>query len=420
MMSKNQPVGQALRHEFPIFAATARTDSETGQTQPLHYLDSGATTQKPRCVIRAVTEFLENSYGTVHRGAYRLSDEASGRYEGVRRLVAQLVGKNVNPRQVVFTRGTTESINLLAWSLGECRLTENSRIVLPAAEHHANLIPWQQAALRKNCEIAYISMQEGETQTNLDLDRAARLISPNTRIVALARVGNVLGQVNPLPEIAAMAHSVGAVVIVDAAQSISCFSDDLFALGADAVAFSGHKMYGPSGVGVLVARPELLEEMPPMMFGGGMIESVTLEGSTWAAPPTKFEAGTPPITEVIGLGAAIEWLEGIGRDTIHNHCARLTSQLLNALDSHKDIKVFSARTGRETVVSFRHKTIHAHDLATILDSHNIAVRAGHHCAWPLVRGLGIDALVRASFGAYSDMDDVEALIDVLEKAHTLI
>lgn len=414
-------LGAALRAEFPIFTAAQRQNAAGGPSHPLVYLDSAATTQKPVAVLRGMSNFLENQYATVHRGAYALSDAASRRYEEVRDKIAAMVGSGVRRDQVIFTRGTTESLNILAWGLGECRVTEADRVVVTTIEHHANMLPWQQTALRKNCEIAYIPLVGSKGRDlRLDLDKARRFITPNTKIVTVAHVGNVLGQINPLADLAEMAHAVGAVFVVDAAQSISSLPVDYFALGADAVAFSAHKMYGPSGVGALVARPELLEEMPPLMVGGGMIETVTLEGATWAKAPAKFEAGTPPIVEVIGFGLAYDWLEGIGRQRIHAHCARLASQLREGLERLPGVTVHSACTGEETLVAFRHERIHAHDLATLLDASNIAVRAGHHCAWPLVRGLGIDALVRASFGAYSDSDDVEALLEAVRHAASVL
>jgi cysteine desulfurase/selenocysteine lyase len=253
----------------------------------------------------------------------------------------------------------------------------------------------------------------------LNLEQAKKLISPNTRIVALAHVGNVLGQENPLAEIIAFAKNVGAIVVLDSAQSVSSFDTDVFAIGVDAVVFSAHKMYGPSGIGAVVARSSLLRNMPPLLFGGGMISSVTLEESTWADAPSRFEAGTPPLMEVAGLSACIDWLQQIGRVRIHKHAANLASLFALELGKIPGISLYYPGAGGETIVSFRHDRIHAHDLATILDSENVAVRAGHHCAWPLIRFLGVDALVRASFAVYSDEDDVEAALRGIRKALAL-
>jgi cysteine desulfurase/selenocysteine lyase len=408
-------LGSDLRSQFPIFEHNIRFDN--GRTLPLSYLDTAATAQKPRAVINAMRDFMEREYGTVHRGAYALSSQASVMYENARAQVRSFLGPSASDVDIVFTRGATEALNVIANGIADRFLESEHRIVTTVAEHHANMVPWQQAAIRKDCELAYIPMV-GKTGTDLqlNLDVAQKLISANTRVVALAHVGNVLGQENNVAEIAAMAKSVGAFVVLDAAQSIASFETDFFALGVDAVAFSAHKMYGPSGIGVLAARRSLLNQIPPLLFGGGMISDVTLEESAWSDGPAKFEAGTPPLIEVAGLRAAVEWMNVVGRKRIHDHASRLAALFAARLREISDVEVFSPGTGSETVIPFRHKRVHAHDLATILDSENVAVRAGHHCAWPLVRFLGVDALVRASFAAYSDEDDVEAAIRGVKKA----
>jgi len=415
-------LGAAVRPDFPVFAHNAR-DEEDGRTQRLVYLDSAATAQKPRAAIRAMTDFLERDYGSIHRGAYGLSIRASGAYEAVRAKVASFIGKGVRPEQIIFTRGTTESLNMVASGLSQPGglLESGSRIVVPSIEHHANLIPWQQAALRADCELAYIPMVGTHGKDlRLDLEKAHRLLKPNTKVVTLAHVGNVLGQVNPVAELAAMAKNVGALVVLDSAQSMTSFEENPFDWGVDAVAFSAHKLYGPSGIGVLALSPELMESLPPFLYGGGMISDVTLEGSSFASGPAKFEAGTPAIVEVVGMGAALDWLEGVGRTRVHAHSAGLASAFLAGLLQDPDIEVFAPGTGAETTISFRHKKIHAHDLATILDGSNIAMRAGHHCAWPLIRSLGVDALVRASFAAYSDSDDVADALDAIKRASSVM
>jgi cysteine desulfurase/selenocysteine lyase len=399
-------LGSNLKHDFPIFKNNQKIVN--GVINPFVYLDSAATTQKPKVVIDAMSHYLEHDYGSVHRGAYGVSIRSSEIYENARSKVANFLGKHVAPSQVVFTRGTTESLNILAHGISDTYLNEKSRIVIPAIEHHANLIPWQQVALKQDCELAYISL-EGKKgkQLQLSLKNAAQLITKNTKVVSLAHVGNVLGQVNPIAEIISLAKKVGALVVLDCAQSIASHDDDLFALGADAVVFGSHKIYGPTGIGVLAMSPELMDTLPPFQYGGGMISSVTLEESQWITGPAKFEAGTPPITEACGLAAAIDWLNAVNRKQIFEHTRYLASLFLEKIKQIPDIEVFSPETGNEAIVSFRHTKIHAHDFATILDASNIAMRAGLHCAWPLLHELGVDALIRCSFGAYSDACDVD-------------
>ncbi|MBX9838355.1 MAG: aminotransferase class V-fold PLP-dependent enzyme [Silvanigrellaceae bacterium] len=412
---KANDLGSKIRDEFPIFKNNEK--SVNGQIKPFVYLDSAVSAQKPKHVIQAMVNHLENDYGSVHRGAYGVSIRSSQMYEDTRHKVAKFIDPKINANQIVFTRGTTEALNILAYGISDVYLNENSRIVIPAIEHHSNLIPWQQAALRKDCELAYISMlgKKGN-QLTLNLAEAEKLITKNTKIVSLAYVGNVIGQVNPIEEIIAMAKKVGSLVVLDCAQSMSTHEEYLFSLGADAIAFSPHKLYGPSGIGVLAMSEELMEKLPPFTFGGGMISDVTLEESQWISGPAKFEAGTPPITEVCGLGAAIDWVEKKGRKNIQNHTSKLAKMFLENLKNINNIEVFSPESGQETIISFRHKKIHAHDMATILDSENIAMRAGHHCAWPLIRILGVDALIRCSFAAYSDRDDVEIALEAIKNA----
>jgi cysteine desulfurase / selenocysteine lyase len=417
--SSLQSLGKSLRAEFPVFEKHQRVSPSAGQgeTLPLVYLDTAATAQKPLVVLRAMHSFLENDYGTVHRGAYELSISASQRYEEARTAVAKFIGQGVSRENIIFTRGTTESLNIVAQGLAQDFLTPDCRIVLPAIEHHANLVPWQQAALRSGCEIAYIPMEKPlEGRLGLDLDKARKLINSRTKIVTLAYVGNVLGQVNPVAEIVNMAKEVGALVVLDCAQSAASFGTNPFDWGVDAIAFSGHKLYGPTGIGVLALSERLMKILPPLLYGGGMISDVTLEGSQWTSGPAKFEAGTPPIAEAFGLQKALEWLSSLGRERVHAHVSALATAFRVGLAAFPEIDVFSPATGQESVVSFRHKSLHAHDLATLLDSFNVAMRAGHHCAWPLIRSLRVDALVRASFGVYSDFDDVEIALSAIKRA----
>lgn len=418
-MKQDFSFGTKLKEQFPIFKNNEC--SHRGNYKQLVYLDSAVSTQKPKSVIETMKHHLEFDYGSVHRGAYHLSVVSSEMYEEVRRKTAKFVGNCVHPSQVIFTKGATESLNILAHGAGRDLLTEQDRIVIPISEHHANFVPWQQAALSKNCEIAYIPFvgRQG-SDLQLNLSEAKKLITPNTKIVSLASVGNMLGQVNPICEIIEMSKKVGAYVFVDCAQSASCYTTDYFALGADAIAFSGHKIYGPTGVGVLAMSSELRDRLPPLLYGGGMISSVTLEESTWAQGPAKFEAGTPPISEIAGLGAAIDWLEAVGRKNIYEHVCGLASLFLDKLLEIPNIEVFAPSSGHESIVSFRHKKVHAHDLVTILDTKHICMRAGHHCAWPLIHYLGVDALVRSSFAAYNDAQDVDLAIDAIKNISNFI
>lgn len=413
-------LGAMLKDEFPIFKNNARRD-KNGKILPFVYLDSAVSAQKPQSVIDSMNHYMSFDYGSVHRGAYGVSVRSTSMYEGAREKIAGFIGSQVLPDQIVFTKGTTESLNILANGISQSYLDSNSRIVIPMMEHHSNLVPWQQAALRSDCEIAYIPLVgKQKNQLKLNLDEARKQISKNTKVVSLAFMGNVLGQINPISDLIQMAKKVGALVVLDCAQSVSYLDDDLFAMGADAVTFSGHKLYGPSGVGVLALSPELMDRMPPLLFGGGMISTVSLEESTWAKGPSKFEGGTPPISEVCGLSAAIDWVQKIGRRNIHTHSSHLASLFLEKLKSFDDIDTYSSETGHETLVSFRHKKIHAHDLATILDSFNVAMRGGHHCAMPLMNFLDLDATVRCSFGAYSDETDVEIALQAIKDSAKII
>ena len=385
--------------------------------KPLVYLDSAATAQKPQMVIDAIKNYLENEYGTVHRGAYGLSAKSSFLYEQTRQTVASFLGLS-HSESVIFTRGTTESLNILAHGLAETVLTEDSRIVLPAFEHHSNLIPWQQAALKTSCELAYLKPQgKSGALLSLNLEEAKKLITKNTKVVTLAHMGNVLGQINPLPDIIQLAKQVNAFVIIDSAQSVTCLdSSSLFKMGADAVVFSGHKFYGPTGIGVLALSPALLDILPPLMFGGAMVSQVTLEESTWAPAPACFEAGTPPITEAIALNAAFEWIKKVGGPkAIHAHASSLNSRFIEGLKQIGGLELYSQETGHEVLVSFRSPKMHAHDFVTYLDSYGICMRAGHHCAWPLIQFLGVDALVRASFAAYNNVDDVDYTLQAIKE-----
>ncbi len=399
--------GALIRKDFPIFERAIRGDMR------LIYLDSGATSQKPESVIEAEANFYRRNNAAVHRGAHQLAEEATDAFEGARSIVADFLGGDVD--EIIFTKSATESINLLAYSFGNAdsgnrfHLKTGDRIVVTEMEHHANLVPWQELAKRTGAELAWFSINE---LGRLDLSNIDSVITADTKVVALTHQSNVLGTINPLEAIVARAHEVGAVVVLDACQSVPHMKIDLTKLGVDFLAFSGHKSLGPTGVGVLWGRAELLDELPPFLFGGSMIESVTMTHSTWAQAPRKFEAGVPNMAQVVGLGAALNYLTNIGLDNIHDHEIELTGRLLAGLGENKDVQIFGPRdlSMRGGVVSFAVKDIHPHDMGQFLDSQGIAVRTGHHCAWPLNRRLGVNATTRASFYLYNDETDVDALI----------
>ncbi len=396
-----------LRSDFPIFQRTVRGG------QRLIYLDSGATSQKPQAVIDAESQFYSLTNAAVHRGAHQLAEEATDAYEGARQIVADFLGGKAD--EIIFTKNATESLNLLAYAFSNSgsgdrfNLTKQDRIVVTEMEHHANLIPWQQLAKRSEAELTWFGVDD---EGRLDLSNLEAIISTNTKIVALTHQSNVLGTVNPLSQIVKRAHEVGAIVILDACQSVPHMKIDVSALGVDFLAFSGHKSLGPTGVGVLWGRGELLESLPPFLYGGSMIETVTMTEATWAPAPRKFEAGVPNMAQAVGLGAALNYLSNVGLSRIHSHEMELTQQLLHGLSENPAVEIFGPRNleMRGGVVSFGLANIHPHDLGQYLDSCGIAVRTGHHCAWPLNRRLGVNATTRASLYLYNDSDDIDALL----------
>lgn len=396
----------AIRADFPAF-----------EDPGLHFLDSAASSQKPRQVIDTMAEFTGRSYANVHRGAYRLSIEATESYEAVRHRVASFLG-TPNADEVVFTRGTTSALNLLAHGWGGSRLRPGDRILLTEMEHHANLVPWQMVARRTGARLDFLPVGPDR---RLDLTHLDDYLSIDTKVVAVTGMSNVLGTVPDLSRLLDAARSVGAFSVVDGAQLVPHFPVDVTVLGADALVFSGHKMLGPTGIGVLWGRAERLEEIEPVEGGGDMIADVTLHSSTWTSIPHRFEAGTPPIIEAIGLGAAIAYLEKVGREAVASHDSALTDYALDALSSVPQLGIHGPidRDGRGGVVSFTMGDIHAHDLATILDQHGVAVRAGHHCAKPLMRVLGVPATARASFYLYTTTEDIDALVEALYDAGRL-
>ena len=408
MSNPSSPLDTAsIRRDFPIFTRTVRDGKK------LVYLDSGATSQKPESVISAEANFYRMHNAAVHRGAHQLAEEATEAYEGGRESVAKFLGATVD--EIIFTKSATESLNLLAYafssgdSLNRFQIKRGDRIVVTEMEHHANLIPWQQLAKRTGAELVWF---EVTPEGRLDLSKISELINSDTRIVALTHQSNVLGTINPLEQIVARAHEVGAVVVLDACQSAPHKVIDVEKLGVDFLTFSGHKALGPTGIGVLWGRSELLEDLPPFLFGGSMIENVSMLDATWAPSPRRFEAGVPNMAQAVGLASALEYLTNVGLEKISAHELLLTEQLLSGLSKIDGVKVFGPEStvDRGGTVSFTVGAIHPHDLGQYLDSQGIAVRTGHHCAWPLTRKFGITATTRASFYLYNDASEVEALL----------
>jgi cysteine desulfurase/selenocysteine lyase len=398
---------ERIQRDFPILDRRIHD-------RRLVYLDNAATTQKPRSVLEALRRYYEETNANVHRGIHTLANEATASYEEVRGRVARFLG-GVDVRGVVFTRNATEAINLVARSWLEPRIGPGDEILLTEMEHHANLVPWIMLARRTGAVLRHIPITD---DGRLDLRGLPELLTPKTRLVSIVHASNVLGTINPVEEIARTAHERGVPVLIDAAQSVPHMPVDPRTLGADFLAFSAHKMLGPTGVGVLWARPELLEEAEPMLGGGEMIREVRLDSATWNDIPWKFEAGTPNIADVVAFGAALDYLEALGLDAIRAHEIDLGGYALERLGEIPGLRIYGpaeadARTG---VVSFYDGVIHPHDLATILDLYGVAVRAGHHCAQPLMRRLGVPATARASFYVYNDRADVDALVAALAEA----
>ena len=397
----------AIAKDFPILDRTIRDGKR------LVYLDSGATSQKPNVVINAESDFYRLHNAAVHRGAHQLAEEATDAYEGAREIVATFLNASVD--EIVFTKNATESLNLISYAMGNAapgnrfHLKAGDSIVVTEMEHHANLIPWQQLAARTGATLKWFTVTD---DGRLDLSHMNSVIDEKTKVVALTHQSNVLGTINPLEAITKRAHEVGAVVVLDACQSVPHMKTDVKKLDIDFLAFSGHKAVGPTGIGVFWGRAELLAELPPFLTGGSMIENVTMESATWAPAPKKFEAGVPNMAQAVGLGAALTYLTGIGMDNIHKHEIALTKYLLEGLSAITDLRIIGPKTTelRGGVVSFTLGDIHPHDLGQYLDSQGIAVRTGHHCAWPLTRKLGVPATTRASVYLYNTTDDLDALI----------
>jgi cysteine desulfurase/selenocysteine lyase len=394
---------EEIRAEFPILLREIHGE-------PLAYLDNGATAQKPLAVLDALDRYWREHNANVHRGVHTLSEEATALYEDARLTVAKHLG--ADGREVIFVRNATEALNLVAYSWGRTNLSADDRIVVTEMEHHSNVVPWYQVAQEKGAHLDWAPITD---DGRLDMDAFAALLEQGPKLVCVTHVSNVLGTINPIAEIARMAHDAGALLVVDGAQSGPKLELDMADLGADFYAVTAHKMYGPTGIGALYGRRELLEEMPPFIGGGSMIRKVTKELITWADLPAKFEGGTPAIGEAVGFGEAVRWIDDLGLPAIHAAEAELTSYALGRIAEVPSLTVFGPPAGDERggIVSFAMEGVHAHDVSEILDRHGVAVRAGHHCAQVLMERLGVPATTRASFAVYNTRAEVDALVDGL-------
>jgi cysteine desulfurase/selenocysteine lyase len=394
---------QAIRADFPILQRQVHG-------KPLVYLDSAASAQKPRAVIEAMSWAMENSYANVHRGLHTLANVTTDAYEAARRKIAAFIG--ADEPEIVFTKGGTEAINLVAAGLG-ASLVEGDEIVLTEMEHHANIVPWHFLRERKGVVLKFAPITDDGV---LDLEAFQRLLGPKTKVVAFSHMSNVLGTVNPAQEITAMAQAAGALVLIDGCQGVVHKPIDVKALGCDFYAFSGHKLYGPTGIGILYGKAERLAALPPYQGGGEMIGTVTLEAITYADPPHRFEAGTPPILEAIGLGAAVDWLSGQDRIGIAHHEAQLYKRVREGLAGANWLRVIGEAPDKGAILSFTVNGAHAHDVAQILDRYGVAVRAGTHCAEPLMKRFGVTSSARASFALYNTEAEADAFVEALTKA----
>ena len=393
--------GKKIRQDFPIL-------DQIVNDEPLVYLDNAATTQKPQAVLTALNDYYHHDNANVHRGVHTLAERATEAYEAAREKVRNFVNAK-ETAEILFTRGTTTSLNWVAQSFGEAFIEAGDEIVISYMEHHANIIPWQQLAQRKNAKLVYLDITP---DGHLDMNDAKEKIGPKTKIVSIAQVSNVLGGINPIAELTALAHAAGAVMVVDGAQAVPHMPVDVQALDCDFYAFSGHKMCGPTGIGVLYGKRQWLEQMEPVEFGGEMIDFVNLYDSTWKELPWKFEAGTPNIAGAIGLGAAIDYLSALGMDNIHQSEQDLVNYVLPKLTAIEGLTVYGPQNPEEHtgVIAFNLAGIHPHDVATALDMEGVAVRAGHHCAQPLLQHLQVPATARASFYFYNTKEDADRLV----------
>jgi cysteine desulfurase/selenocysteine lyase len=394
---------QAVRAQFPIL-------SRQVHGKPLIYLDSAASAQKPRAVIEAMTQTMEQSYANVHRGLHTLANETTDAYEAARRQAAELIGADIN--EVVFTKGATEAINLVAAGLG-ASLQAGDEILLTEMEHHANIVPWHFLRERKGVVLKFAKVRD---DGSLDIESFKALLSDKTKVVGVSHMSNVLGTVNPVAELIALAHAAGALALVDGCQAIVHEIVDVKALDADFYVFSGHKLYGPTGIGILYGKAEALAALPPYQGGGEMIGQVSLEAITYADPPHRFEAGTPPILEAIGLGAAISWFRSLDREAVGAHEAALYTRVREGLAGANWLKVIGEAPGKGPILAFTVEGAHAHDVAQILDRYGVAVRAGTHCAEPLMKRFDLTSSARASFALYNTEEEADAFVEALFKA----
>ena len=396
--------------DFPILSRKVRGGNR------FIYLDSGATSQKPESVITAEADFYRTKNAAVHRGAHLVAEEASDAYEGARGNLAKFIGAQTD--EVIFTKSATESLNFLAYSFGNKNskicLKAGDEIVVSEMEHHANLIPWQQLADRIGAKLTWLPITN---EGRLDLSDIAKIITEKTKIVAITHQSNVFGTIVPISQIVKAARAVGSFVVLDACQSVPHFAVDVKKLDVDFLAFSGHKMLGPTGIGVLWGKSELLDQLEPALFGGSMVDSVTMESATWAKSPRKFEAGVPNMAQAVGLSAAVDYLNKVGMENIENHEHALTKELLDGLSQISAVKVIGPQDMKDRggVVSFTIDGVHPHDVGQVLDQYGVAVRTGHHCAWPLMRKLKLVGTTRASFHLYNDSKDVQALLEAVIK-----
>ncbi|ODU96501.1 MAG: cysteine sulfinate desulfinase [Thiomonas sp. SCN 64-16] len=406
--SRLAPQLAAIREQFPILAQTVHG-------KPLVYLDNAATTQKPLAVLEAMRAFEVRDYANVHRGVHVLSQRATDAFEAAREKVAAFVHAR-SAGEIVFVRGATEAINLVAQSFARARLQPGDEVLVTAMEHHADIVPWQMVCDATGAKLRVAPIRDDGA---LDLQALPELLAPRTRMVAVTHVSNVLGTVNDVASVAHLAHARGVPVLVDGAQAVAHLPVDVQALGCDFYVFSGHKLYGPTGIGVLWGRAEMLDAMPPYQGGGDMIRSVSFERITYADPPTRFEAGTPHITGAVGLAAAIDFVQGLGWDAIAQHERTLLERAQSALSRIPGLRIYGTVPDKIGVISFNIDGLHAHDLGTIADAEGVAIRAGHHCAMPLMKRYGVAAMARSSLGVYNKEDDIDALVRAVRKAQVM-
>ena len=396
-----------MKNEFPIF-------DQPVNGKPLTYLDNAASTQKPRAVIDAMNDCYRHHYSNIHRGVHYLSQQLSARYDAVRAQVARFVNA-ARAEEIIFTKGTTEALNLLASSLGELVLKPGDRVLLTALEHHANIVPWQRACQRFGADLVVVPIDDDGALDSSNFDE----LLDGVKIFSAALVSNALGSINDLAPLIARAKARGIITVVDAAQAVAHMPVDVQALGCDFLAYSAHKLYGPTGIGILYGRYDLLDAMPPYQSGGDMILSVSFERTLYAAPPAKFEAGTPPIVEAIGLGAALDWLNNKGVANLGAHEETLRAAAEQALAELPGLRIIGTAPHKAAVISFTLDGIHPHDAGTVLDQHGVAVRVGQHCAEPVMRRFGVPATIRASFAAYNDHDDIARLVAAVRATQEL-